>query len=31
MIVTVDEIKTHLRIEHDEEDGYLSALITDGF
>lgn len=28
MIVTVDEIKTHLRIEHDEEDGYLSALIT---
>lgn len=28
MIVTVDEIKTHLRIEHDDEDGYLSALIT---
>ena len=28
MAVTVDEIKTHLRIEHNDEDGYLSALIT---
>ena len=28
MAVTVDEIKTHLKIEHNDEDGYLSALIT---
>lgn len=28
MPVTVDEIKTHLRIEHDTEDAYLSALIV---
>lgn len=28
MAVTVDEIKTHLRIEHNDEDGYLSALIA---
>ena len=27
MIVTVDEVKTHLRIEHDEEDGYIESLI----
>lgn len=27
MIVTVDEVKTHLRIQHDEEDGYLESLI----
>ena len=27
MIVTVDEVKTHLRIQHDEEDGYLKSLI----
>lgn len=27
MIVTVDEVKTHLRIQHDEEDGYLEGLI----
>ena len=27
MIVTVDEVKTHLRIEHDEEDGYIGDLI----
>ena len=26
MIVTVDEVKTHLRIQHDEEDGYLESL-----
>lgn len=28
MPVTVDEIKTHLRIEHNEEDGYLSVLLS---
>ena len=28
MPVTVDEIKTHLRIEHNDEDGYLSGLIA---
>ena len=28
MIVTVDEVKTHLRIQHDEEDGYLTGLIA---
>lgn len=27
MIVTVDEVKTHLRIQHNEEDGYLESLI----
>ena len=27
MSVTVDEVKTHLRIQHDEEDGYLESLI----
>ena len=26
MIVTVDEVKTHLRIEHNEEDEYLEGL-----
>ena len=28
MIVTVDEVKTHLRIQCDEEDGYLTGLIV---
>ena len=28
MIVTVDEVKTHLRIQHDEEDAYLTGLIA---
>ena len=28
MAVTVEEMKTHLRIEYDAEDGYLSALIV---
>ena len=27
MIVTVDEVKTHLRIQHDDEDAYLESLI----
>ena len=27
MIVTVDEVKAHLRIESDEEDDYLESLI----
>ena len=27
MIVTVDEVKTHLRIQHDEEDEYIETLI----
>ncbi len=27
MIVTVDEVKAHLRIEHNEEDEYLESLI----
>ena len=28
MIVTVDEVKTHLRIQHDEEDNYIAGLIA---
>lgn len=28
MIVTVDEVKTHLRIDHDDEDAYLEGLIA---
>ena len=28
MIVTVDEVKTHLRIQHDEEDEYITGLIA---
>ena len=28
MIVTVDEVKTHLRIQHDEEDEYMSPSPT---
>ena len=28
MIVTVAELKAHLRIQYDEEDGYLSSLIA---
>ena len=28
MIVTVPELKTHLRIQYDEEDGYLETLIA---
>ena len=28
MIVTLDEVKTHLRIQHDEEDEYLEGLIA---
>ena len=28
MIVTLDEAKTHLRIQHDEEDEYLEGLIA---
>ena len=28
MIVTVDEVKTHLRIEDDGEDSFLEGLIT---
>ena len=27
MIVTVDEVKTHLRIQHNEEDAYIESLI----
>ena len=27
MIVSVDEVKTHLRIQHDEEDDYIESLI----
>ena len=26
MVVTVDEVKTHLRIQHDEEDAYIESL-----
>ena len=28
MIVSVDELKTHLRIEEDDEDAYLASLIA---
>lgn len=28
MVVTVDEIKQHLRIDHDDEDSYLEGLIA---
>ena len=28
MVVTVDESKAHLRIDHDEEDAYLDGLIA---
>ena len=28
MILTVDEVKTHLSIQHDEEDEYLESLIA---
>lgn len=28
MILTIDEVKTHLRIQHDEEDEYLEGLIA---
>ena len=27
MVVTVDEAKAHLRIQHDDEDAYLASLI----
>ena len=27
MIVSVDEVKAHLRIEHNEEDEYIEGLI----
>lgn len=28
MVVTTDEVKAHLRIQQDEEDGYISGLIV---
>ena len=28
MIVSLEEVKTHLRIQHDEEDEYLEGLIA---
>ena len=28
MIVTIDEVKAHLRIEDDDEDDYLESLIA---
>ena len=28
MTVTVEEVKAHLRIQHDEEDAYLTGLIA---
>lgn len=27
MILSVDEVKTHLRVQHDEEDSYIEGLI----
>ena len=27
MILSVDEVKTHLRIQHDEEDDYIESLV----
>ncbi len=27
MVVTVPEVKTHLRIQHDDEDAYIASLI----
>jgi len=30
VIVTLEEVKTHLRIQHDEEDEYLEGLIAQG-
>ena len=27
MIVTVEEVKSHLRIQYDDEDGYIESLI----
>ena len=30
MILTVDEVKAHLRIEEDDEDAYLESLIRQG-
>lgn len=27
MVVSLDEVKTHLRIQHDDEDGYIESLI----
>lgn len=28
MILTLDEVKTHLRIQHNEDDAYLNGLIA---
>ena len=28
MVVTIAEVKTHLRIQHDEEDEYIAGLIA---
>ena len=28
MAVTVDEVKAHLRVQHDEEDGFILSLIA---
>lgn len=28
MILTIDEVKTHLRVQHNEEDEYLESLIA---
>lgn len=30
MVVTVEEVKSHLRIQHDEEDALLASLIAQG-